>query len=66
MKKADPKVNFYKCPICQTTCGTRSGTMPPGTMKWKKAYGKIDGHSDADGMIQIDYRFEAGTIPGTR
>ena len=40
--------------------------MPPGTMKWQRQKGKIGGYSDAEGMIQIDYRFEAGTIPGTR
>jgi hypothetical protein len=39
--------------------------MPPGTMKWKKTYGKIDGELDSDGIIQIDYRFERGIIPGT-
>lgn len=62
MKKQDPKVNFYKCPICQNTCGVRSGNMPPGSMKWSRTkFGKIEGEKDSDGIIQIDYRFDGGS-----
>jgi len=66
MKKQDPKVNFYKCPICQNTCGIRSGNMPAGSMKWQRQkFGRIEGEQDSDGIIQIDYRFSGGKIPGS-
>ena len=66
MKKSDPKVNFYKCPICSVCCGIRSGEMPPGTMTWKRTkYGDLKGEDCSKGMIVIDYKFESGLIPGT-
>ena len=34
MKNDDKQVNYYKCILCQATCGNRTGNMPPGTMKW--------------------------------
>ena len=35
-------------------------------MKWtRQKYGKIEGEYDSDGIIQIDYRFSGGKIPGS-
>lgn len=66
MKSTDKQVSYYKCIVCQATCGNRTGAMPPGRMTWRvDKWEKLDGEDCKEGAIVIDYRFESGVIPGT-